>query len=210
MKNCTLIADALPSLSKSMKRRETLLKVPVQRDNSRNLKWLGHATFRDTGMNGRYGMRSVVFLALVILSPLTASAESREDRLAVATEYVELSMASFDLGALIETMYIPVIEAAEAQGKNVSSEEKAKLAILYKDTFTGPLTDVMRSQAPMMADLMTMAEITALRDFHSTPEGQSVMAKLPQIVAAQQPAIMALMQETMPSLLPQVIEIIGD
>ena len=71
------------------------------------------------------------------------------------------------------------------------------------------MTDLMREQAGLMADMMTLAEITALRDFYATPEGRSVMAKLPQLVAAQQPGVMALVNDTMPGLMPEVLAIIN-
>ncbi len=60
-----------------------------------------------------------------------------------------------------------------------------------------------------MADLMTLAEITALRDFYATPEGRSVMAKLPQLTAAQQPGMMRLINDNMSGLMPQVLAIIN-
>jgi hypothetical protein len=57
---------------------------------------------------------------------------------------------------------------------------------------------------------MTLAEITALRDFYATPEGKSVMAKLPQLTAAQQPGVMALVNDNMTALMPQVLAIINN
>jgi len=60
-----------------------------------------------------------------------------------------------------------------------------------------------------MADMMTLAEITALRDFYATPEGRSVMAKLPQLSAAQQPGIIALIDGNMEQLMPKVLAIVN-
>ena len=67
----------------------------------------------------------------------------------------------------------------------------------------------MHEQAGIMADMMTLAEITALRDFYATPEGKSVMAKLPQLTAAQQPGMMALINDKMQGLMPQVLAIVN-
>lgn len=72
-----------------------------------------------------------------------------------------------------------------------------------------PLSALMRDQAGIMADMMTLAEITALRDFHATREGKSVMAKLPQLTAAQQPAVNAFIGETMQALMPRVLAIVN-
>lgn len=153
-------------------------------------------------------MKPLILAALLAL-PLPAFAETREERLAVAQEYVELALAEFDMGTLIESMYQPVLQQVAAGGASLSDDQVAAIRQLYLDTFTQPMTDLMRDQSELMADMMTLAEITALRDFYATPEGRSVMAKLPQLVAAQQPGVMQLVNDTMPDLMPQVLTIIN-
>ncbi len=138
-----------------------------------------------------------------------ALAETREEREAVAAEYVELALQGFDMGAMIETMYLPILQQVEAGGQSLSEDQVGRIRQLYLDTFTEPLTGLMRDQAGIMADMMTLAEITALRDFYATPEGRSVMAKLPQLTAAQQPGIIALINDNMDGLMPQVLAIIN-
>jgi len=68
---------------------------------------------------------------------------------------------------------------------------------------------LMRDQAGIMADMMTLGEITALTDFYATPEGKSVMAKLPQLTAAQQPALNGFIGAKMDELVPQVLAIVN-
>lgn len=153
-------------------------------------------------------MKSLVF-AIALAFPLPALAETREERVAVAAEYVELALQGFDMAAMIETMYQPVLQQVAAGGQTVSEEQVGQIRQLYLDTFTDPLTTLMRDQAGIMADMMTLAEITALRDFYATPEGRSVMAKLPQLTAAQQPGIMALINDNMTALMPEVLAIIN-
>lgn len=150
-----------------------------------------------------------LLLAAVIALPLPALAETREERVAVASEYVELALQGFDMPAMIETMYQPILSQVEAGGQTLTEDQVAQIRQLYLDTFTDPLNKLMRDQAGIMADMMTLAEITALRDFYATPEGKSVMAKLPQLTAAQQPGIMALINENMESLMPKVLGIIN-
>jgi hypothetical protein len=153
-------------------------------------------------------MRPLVLAALLAL-PLPALAETREERLAVAQEYVELALAEFDMATLIDSMYQPVLQQVAAGGAELTQDQVLQIRQLYLDTFTQPMTDLMRDQSELMADMMTLAEITALRDFYATPEGRSVMAKLPQLVAAQQPGVMALVNDTMPDLMPKVLAIIN-
>ncbi|MFN4201461.1 MAG: DUF2059 domain-containing protein [Tabrizicola sp.] len=153
-------------------------------------------------------MKSLLVAAFLAL-PLPALAETREERVAVAAEYVERVLQGFDMTAMIETMYQPILQQVAAGGQTLDDAQVAQIRQLYLDTFTEPMTRLMREQAGIMADMFTLAEITALRDFYATPEGRSVMAKLPQLTAAQQPGMMALINDKMQGLMPQVLAIIN-
>jgi hypothetical protein len=153
-------------------------------------------------------MRPLI-LAVLLALPLPALAETREERIAVADEYVTLALTDFDMAAVIDTMWQPIIQQAEAAGQPVSPEQRDKIKALYTDAFTVPMTDLMKEQSAIMADVMTLAEITALRDFYATPEGRSAMAKLPQLTAAQQPGLMKLVNDKVTGLMPQVIAILN-
>ena len=150
-----------------------------------------------------------LLLALALALPLPLLAETREERVAAAAEYVELALQGFDMAAMIETMYQPILQQVAAGGQTLNEDQVARIRSLYLDTFTDPLTKIMRDQAGIMADMMTLAEITALRDFYATPEGRSVMAKLPQLTAAQQPGIIDLINQNMEGLMPQVLAIVN-
>jgi hypothetical protein len=148
-------------------------------------------------------------LTLALMLPLPALAETREERVTVAEDYVELALAGFDMAAVIETMYQPILQQVAAGGQTLTDQQLQAIRQLYLDTFTDPMLALMRDQSEIMADIMTLAEITALRDFYATPEGKSVMAKLPQLTAAQQPGVMRLVNDNMPGLMPQVLAIIN-
>ncbi|MBN8630423.1 MAG: DUF2059 domain-containing protein [Rhodobacterales bacterium] len=150
-----------------------------------------------------------LLLAALLALPLPAVAETREERVAAAKEYVDLALTGFDMTAVIETMVQPILQQVAAGGQSLSEDQVAKIRQLYLDTFTEPMTKLMRDQAEIMADMMTLGEITALRDFYATPEGRSVMAKLPQLTAAQQPGMMAMINDKMTGLMPQVLAIVN-
>ncbi len=153
-------------------------------------------------------LKSLTLVALLTL-PLPALAETRDERVAVATEYVDLALQGFDMAAVIENMSQPILSQVAAGGATLTDDQVAKIKQLYLDTFTEPMTALMRDQAQIMADMMTLGEITALRDFYATPEGRSVLAKLPQLTAAQQPGVMALINDKMTGLMPQVLAIVN-
>jgi hypothetical protein len=153
-------------------------------------------------------VRSLV-LALALALPLPALAETREERVAVASEYVDLALQGFDMQAVISSLSQPILQQVAAAGQTLTDDQLARIDALYAETFTEPMTALMREQSELMADIMTLAEITALRDFYATPEGRSAMAKLPQLTAAQQPGLARLMEEKMGPLMPQVLAIIN-
>jgi hypothetical protein len=159
--------------------------------------------------SGKDNLLKHVILAALLTLPLPALAETREERVAAAKEYVELALAGFDMSAVIETMYQPILQQVAAGGQTLTEEQVQKIRQLYLDAFTEPMLGLMREQSEIMADIMTLGEITALRDFYATPEGKSVMAKLPRLTAAQQPGVMALVNENMEGLMPQVLAIIN-
>ena len=146
---------------------------------------------------------------MLLALPLPAFAETRDERVAAAQQYVDLALNGFDMPSMIETMYQPILQQVAASGTSLSDEQVAKVRQLYLETFTEPLTSLMHDQSQIMADMFTLAEITALRDFYATPEGKSVMAKLPQLTAAQQPGMMALINDKMTGLMPQVLAIVN-
>ena len=150
-----------------------------------------------------------LLLALALALPLPAFAETREERVAVAAEYVELALQSFDMNAIIKSLSQPILQQVAAAGQRLTDDQMAQIDTLYADTFTQPITALMREQSELMADIMTLEEITALRDFYSTPEGRSAMAKLPQLTAAQQPGLAKLIEDKMGPLMPQVLAIIN-
>lgn len=152
-------------------------------------------------------MKALILAALLL--PLPAFAETREERVAAAAEYVELALQGFDLAAMIETMYQPILQQVAQGGATLTDEQVAKIRQLYLDTFTEPLTKLLHDQSQIMADMFTLAEITALRDFYATPEGKSVMAKLPQLATAQQPGMAALINDKMKGLMPRVLAIVN-
>lgn len=153
-------------------------------------------------------MKSLI-LALALALPLPAQAETRDERVAAAEVYIDLALADFDMEAMIGMLYQPILDQVTAGGAVLTEDQLARIKTLYLDAFADPLPALMRDQAGIMADMFTLAEITALTAFYATPEGKAVMAKLPQLTAAQQPALNAFIGQTMKDLMPQVLAIVN-
>lgn len=151
-------------------------------------------------------------LALTALTALTlaapATAETRNERLAAARDYVVRAVADMDLDEIVRSMWRPAVDSIEAAGQTVTPSQRDRIADLYSEVYTERLRRLMLNQDQLMADLMTLDEIEALRDFYATPEGRSVMQKLPKVLNAQQPEIIALVKSTMPEIMERMQEII--
>lgn len=156
-------------------------------------------------------MRRILAAAAITLTTLSPSfAETHEERLALAEDYTAYALTLLDMEAMIRAMWEPVVAQAESTGQTVSEDQKAELDALYQATFTDPMMEIMRSQAPIMADIFTYEEISALNDFMHTDAGAAAMTKLPQLTAAQQPIIMEMVQSELPKVMPQLIGILSD
>ena len=108
-------------------------------------------------------------------------------------------------------MWLPLAQQIETdRGSPLSSSQIEKIDKLYQDTYYLKMYNIMSQQDKIMADIFTLEEIVALRDFYYTEEGRSVMNKLPDLVGAQQPMTIKLVQETLPTIIPEIEKIITD
>jgi len=146
---------------------------------------------------------ALVLVGTLLAPPLWADA-SRDERLEAAHDYVQRAVADMDLEEIVRSMWRPTVAGIEASGTQLTPSQRRRIETLYYDIYTDRLRDLMLSQDELMADLMTLDEIQALRDFYATPEGRSVMQKLPKILNAQQPQIIELVKSTMPEVLSKM------
>ncbi len=145
----------------------------------------------------------------LISTPLGAQDADYEARLKVAQEYVDATMQDMDMPRIIEQMWRGALpQFQQIAGGPLSDEQKDALQQLYTELFDDRMRDIMAQQHTLMADLLTMEEIVALRDFYATPEGRSVMRKLPDIMARQQPLVLSMVQETLPQAMPRIMAIL--
>ena len=144
--------------------------------------------------------------------PISLCAQSDyAERLAVAKEYVEISLEDMDLKKVVQQMWLPIAQQVEADtGSPLNSLQLEKLDTLYQDTFYDKMYDLLSQQDKIAADIFSLEEIIALRDFYFTSEGRSVMRKMPDIIAAQQPMITEMVKTTIPRIMPRIVEIVSE
>jgi hypothetical protein len=146
--------------------------------------------------------------AAFLSCPAFAQDETYDARLTIAKEYVEASMADVDMYSFIQQLWIPVIQQMKNSGIQLSTDQISQIETLYLDTLTEPMLNVMRQQEVLMAELMTIEELTALRDFYNSEHGRAVMQKMPELSQLQQPMIAEMMRAVTPQMLPKIQAII--
>jgi|SRR6056297_846211 len=145
-------------------------------------------------------------LALCLSFPAHAETD-REARLAVARDYVEASMADMDIQDFIRQLWQPMVQQMAANRQELSPAQVSDIEALFSTELTAPLTEVMRRQDEILADLLTLDELIALRDFYMSENGGAVMRKMPRLARAQQPMISSVLQDAMPRMMPRIEEI---
>lgn len=149
-------------------------------------------------------------VAAALLGTPVLAAETYEQRLAIATGYIEATLEDMDMEAMVKTMWQPLVNDVTAKGIPLNDDQIARIDQLYQDEMTGPMYEIMRDQAAVMAELFTFDEIKAIRDFYATDLGRSAMSKLPQVTERQTPMVIKMVQEKMPEIIPKVQAILSE
>jgi len=152
----------------------------------------------------RFLIGAATALCLALPAYAETEAEAREARVAIAKDYVEATMKDMDIQDFIRQLWTPMIQQMANNRQPMSPEQISQIETLFSQELTEPLTDVMLQQDEIMADLMTLEELTALRDFYMSEHGSAVMRKMPQLAQVQQPMISAVLQKAMPVMMPKI------
>ncbi|MBT2132103.1 DUF2059 domain-containing protein [Aliiroseovarius lamellibrachiae] len=151
---------------------------------------------------------SALAVAATLSTPALAE-ETYEQRLALATGYIEATLQDINMPAMIETMWQPIVADIRSKDIPLSDAQIAQISKLYQDEMTEPMLTILRDQSVVMAEVFTFDEIKAIRDFYATDLGRAAMTKLPQIAERQTPMVLKMVQEKMPMIIPQIQEILA-
>ena len=150
---------------------------------------------------------STILMGALMVSQ-TLWADTREERLAVAKEYIAATVDDLDFDKMIGNMWKPIVGQLAAGGQVLDQMQLDEIQNLYRGEFLEPLTELMLSQDEIMADVYTLDEIIAMRDFYSTEVGRAAMRKLPILLERQQPLVLELATQSIPKVMPKLQKII--
>ena len=143
-------------------------------------------------------------VATLALLAMPALADEQDEKLKIANDYAIKAAQDMDIDAIVRQMWVPIILQIETSGKTVTDEQKAEIQKLYKDTFSEPMLKMMMDQGPAMAEIYTLEELQALNAFYDTDAGRSAIRKMPQLMQKQQPQIMAIVNDSVTTVLPKL------
>ena len=140
--------------------------------------------------------------AVLVATP--AQAETQAERLAVAKAYLAVSMKAMNLEKVALISARPILNQVRQKQPKLFAEKGTKLRGMIKTILMESMQTAMAGLDQKLAATFTLKELNAMKDFFTSEIGRSVMAKMPQYMAAIQPAMQAAIRQSLPKLLGQL------
>lgn len=135
-------------------------------------------------------------------------AQENAAKLALAREVITAMQADKMFDSMSAQMKQMAMQMSRAPA-NATPEQKEKMAALQgkiMDLSMGIAKDMVARMAPIYAKVYSEAELNAIKAFFTSPEGQSMIAKQPQIMASVMPLMQEMQRELMPKIKAMVDE----
>ena len=146
-------------------------------------------------------------LALLALAP-AAFAQTDPAKLAVAREVITAMQVDKMFDGMIAQMKQMSAQMAVLPPDATETQRQAAAAMQDKvmELSMGMVKDMVGKMDVIYADVYTLPELNAMKAFFMSPEGRSMNAKQPQVMAKMMP----LMQEMQSELMPKIQKIVGE
>ncbi len=149
-------------------------------------------------------MKKILFLALALLAApaVCVRAEDSAAKLALAHEAISAMQADkiFDgMSGQIKQMAMqiaPLPEGTSPEAKKQFDDYMTKVM----DLTMGEMKGMIAKMDSVYAEVFTEAELKAITAFYKSPEGQSMIAKQPQVMAHLMPMVQNMQQTLVPKL----------
>ncbi|PZQ51565.1 MAG: hypothetical protein DI556_05260 [Rhodovulum sulfidophilum] len=116
--------------------------------------------------------------------------DATEAKLRLAREYIGYSMEALGSDAIVAQMSEPILRQIQSRQPALWAAKSTVLTPIVQDAMGASLREAMLGTDVAMADSFTLAELTALRDFYASPNGRSVMGKMPGFMGQVMPGVM--------------------
>ena len=133
------------------------------------------------------------FAAALVLGVAVLPAWAQDDlaeRKAVAAEYLGMSLDATTVEAMSAQGAGMLLAEIERRQPQLYAQKAERLNDLVTASMAQNMRDAMIGLDDDMAQVISLEELTALRDFYASSEGRSVMGKMPAFMAEVMPRIM--------------------
>jgi hypothetical protein len=159
-------------------------------------------------MFDRIGLVAAAFL---LAAPVAHAQEDTEAaRIAMAQEYIDMTLEEMTAESMAEAAAGPVVRQIRLTDPTVTEEQIRRIELLVGAEMAAINQEIVATTAPDLAAIMTLEELTALRDFYASDIGRSVMLKMPQYLRAYQPRVMEAMNGRYNAMNAGIIDILND
>ncbi len=151
--------------------------------------------------------KNTILIAIGIVASLAtapAQAETQAERLEVAKAYLAVSMKAMNLEKVALISARPILNQVRQKQPKLFAEKGTKLRTMIKTVLMESMQTAMANLDQKLAATFTLQELNALKEFFTSEIGRSVMEKMPQYMAAIQPAMQIAIQQSLPKLLAQL------
>jgi hypothetical protein len=149
--------------------------------------------------------------AALLLTPMAHADEATDaERLAVAQNYIDMTLEDMSAESMARAAAGPVVRQIRLTDPTVTEEQIRQIELLVGAEMAAINREIVATTAPDLAAIMTLEELTALRDFYASDVGRSVMLKMPQYLRAYQPRVMEAMNGRYNQMNAGIIDILND
>ena len=137
-------------------------------------------------------LRTLAILLVIAAAWSPARAEDDfEARKALAREYVDIFVATTDLRDMALSSAAPLFDRIARDQPDLWQAKQDVITEIYVSHVAERLATAMISLDAPMAQVFTLEELRALRDFYASPEGRAVLAKMPAFMKQVMPWVLA-------------------
>ncbi len=152
-------------------------------------------------MNASRALALMVLLLVVGALPSAAQDSDEAARLEIARSYIESTIGSMELEKVAAVGVEQILDAVKARQPALYAEKAEKLRAVGQPIMMDAILESLNGLDRTLAATFTLEELRALNEFMTSDIGREIMRKMPNYLAAIQPAMQRGIQASLPRLL---------
>lgn len=148
--------------------------------------------------------------ALLLTHGAMAQDDTLDARIAVAQSYIDMTLDEMTPEGMADAAAGPVIRQLRLTSPSITEDQVNRIELMIGTEMAQINRDVVSQTAGDLAAVMTLEELTALRDFYASEVGRAVMTKMPDYLRSYQPQVMEAMNGRYNQINAAIITILNE